>query len=52
MALKGVDKRRPNLVSFGGEQTVERERGEEKREEEEEEEEEKKKIRRSKAKKV
>ena len=34
---------RPNLVSFGGEQTVERERGEEKREEEEEEEEEKKK---------
>ena len=27
MALGGVDKRRPNLVSFGGDQTVERERG-------------------------
>ena len=50
MALEGVDKRRPNLVSFVGEQTVERERGEEKREEEEEEE--KKKRRRSKTKKV
>ena len=41
MALGGVDKRRPNLVSFGGEQTVDRE--EKKREEEEEEE---KKMRR------
>ena len=40
MALGGVDKRIPNLVSFGGEQTVGRE--ERKREEEEEEEEEKK----------
>ena len=43
VALEGVDKRRPNLVSFGGEQTVGRE--ERKREEEEEEEEEKKKRR-------
>ena len=41
MALGGVDKRRPNLVSFGGEQTVGRE--ERKREEEEEEEEKEKK---------
>ena len=36
MALGGVNKRRPNLVSFGGEQTVDRE--EKKRDEEEEEE--------------
>ena len=45
VALEGVDKRRPNLVSKR-EKTVERERGEEKREEEEEEEEKKKRRRR------
>ena len=50
MALEGVDKRRPNLVSFGGEQTVGREERKREEEEEEEEEEEKKKRRRGEAK--